>query len=78
MKRITEKSEKFRLKMNFGLDSGACRDAGSSHSLSLNELSHRAVFVLKTSLSMIPSLPMPSAGRRTSQYAVTRIEKATK
>ena len=45
MKNRAEKIGKFRFKMNFGLDSGACRDARASHYLSLNELSERICFV---------------------------------
>ena len=64
MKSRAEKIEKFIFKMNFGLDSGACRDAGASHSLSLNELFHLICFVLKDSLVITSGLFVSSAARR--------------
>lgn len=64
MKNRAEKIRKFRFKMNFGLDSGACRDVGASHSLCLNELFQRAGSVLEVSRSVISGLFASSAVRR--------------
>ena len=64
MKNRAEKIGKFRFKRNFGLDSGACRDARASHSLSVNELFFRADSVPKASGSVIFGLSVSSAVRR--------------